>query len=481
MKKNIQTTLIAFLALLPLGMQAQQSVDFSKYEGSQIANSDFEDWSGPDFGNVPVGWHSFESVGGSAVFVAFAKSTDHTSKNTESLHEGTLGEYCLKLVPRDLGLALANGTISTGRMNAGAYSATDPKNHAQMDISVTATSNGSPFYALLNQRPTALSVWVKFTQGTASTEHPYATVSAAITNGNYYQEPTANNDSSVVIGYAQNKEISSNGGVWQHLYVPFRYDSKNFNKTDNPKAIMVTFSTNADPGQGSKGDVLLIDDLELIYTQQVTIPESGYFMMTNVAMKNHNVVIPEGITAYTLEANSEGQPKVKEVYTAGQVLPYEGAVLLEGKPRVYTFSTTLYETEEDIVADGDLCIVKSTELNTPTEEYKFFRLTTQDKQLGFYPVTYGQTIQESEALLRVKAVKAAESYQHILITPELTGDINDDGQQSIADITALVNRLLGKQEQSSKLFIPSADVNGDSSTTIADVTALVNILLGKGN
>lgn len=480
MKKNIQTTLIALLALLPLGMQAQ-SVDFSKYEGSQIANSDFEDWSGPDFGNVPVGWHSFESVGGSAVFVAFAKSTDHTSKNTESLHEGTLGEYCLKLVPRNLGIALANGTISTGRMNAGAYSAKDPKNHAQMDISVTATSNGFPFYALLNQRPTALSVWVKFTQGTASTEHPYATVSAAITNGNYYQEPTANNDSSVVIGYAQNKEISSNGGVWQHLYVPFRYDSKNFNKTDNPKAIMVTFSTNADAGQGSGGDVLLIDDLELIYTQQVTIPESGYFMMTNVAMKNHKVVIPEGITAYTLEANSEGQPKVKEVYTAGQVLPYEGAVLLEGKPGEYPFSTTLYETEEDIAAEGDLCVVKSTELNTPTEEYKFFRLTTQDGQLGFYPATYGLKIQESEALLRVKADKAADSYQHILFTPDLTGDINDDGQQSIADITVLVNRLLGKQERSSKLFIPSADVNGDSSTTISDVTELVNILLGKGN
>ncbi len=44
MKKNIQTTLIALFALLPLGMQAQQSVDFSKYEGSQIKNSDFETW-----------------------------------------------------------------------------------------------------------------------------------------------------------------------------------------------------------------------------------------------------------------------------------------------------------------------------------------------------------------------------------------------------------------------------------------------------
>lgn len=471
MKKNIKTTLIALFALLPLGMQAQQSVDFSKYEGSQIVNSDFEDWSGPDFDNVPVGWHSFESVTGNSIFVGFAKSTAHTEKETGYKKKSS----CLLLKPRTIDVifkkVLANGTITTGRMYAGATEADDSKNHAEMDVNNDGSSNGSPFYSLLNSKPTALAVWLKFISNDAS--NPYAKVSAVITNGTYYQDPE---DKTYTNVYAKAQQsIASNGGDWQRVIIPFSVQDENV----NPVAILMTLSTNATPGGGNANDKLYVDDLELIYTQQVTIPDSGYFMMTNVAMKNHKVVIPKGITAYTLEANSEGQPKVKEVYSAGQVLPYEGAVLLEGKPGEYPFSTTLYETEEDIVADGDLCIVKSTELNTPTEEYKFFRLTTQNGQLGFYPATYGLKIQESEALLRVKAAKAAESYQHIL--PKLKGDINNDGQQSIADITALVNRLLGKQEQSSKLFIPSADVNGDSSTTIADVTALVNILLGKGN
>lgn len=476
MKKNIKTTLIALFALLPLGMQAQsvaQSVDFSEYEGTQIPNSDFETW-GTEYENVPVGWHSFESVDGSSdLFINFAKSTAHTEKETGHKRESS----CLLLKPRTINIiikkVLANGTITTGRMYAGATDADDSKNHAEMDVNKDGSSNGSPFYSLLNSKPTALAVWLKFISNDAS--NPYAKVSAVITDGTYYQDPE---DKTYTNVYAKAQQsIASNGGDWQRVIIPFSVQDENV----NPVAILMTLSTNATPGGGNANDKLYVDDLELIYTQQVTIPESGYFMMTNVAMKNHKVVIPEGITAYTLEANSEGQPKVKEVYTAGQVLPYEGAVLLEGKPRVYTFSTTLYETEEDIAAEGDLCVVKSTELNTPTEEYKFFRLTTQDGQLGFYPATYGLKIQESEALLRVKADKAAESYQHILFTPELTGDINDDGQQSIADITALVNRLLGKQEQSNKLFIPSADVNDDSSTTIADVTALVNILLGKGN
>jgi hypothetical protein len=58
----------------------------------------------------------------------------------------------------------------------------------------------------------------------------------------------------------------------------------------------------------------------------------------------------------------------------------------------------------------------------------------------------------------------------------LTGDVNGDGQVSIADVTALVNIILGKSSDYNEAV---ADVNGDEHITIADVTALVNIILGK--
>ena len=52
------------------------------------------------------------------------------------------------------------------------------------------------------------------------------------------------------------------------------------------------------------------------------------------------------------------------------------------------------------------------------------------------------------------------------------------GSVTIADVTALVNIILGKSENyDSKV----ADVNEDGSITIADVTSLVNIILGKTN
>ena len=57
------------------------------------------------------------------------------------------------------------------------------------------------------------------------------------------------------------------------------------------------------------------------------------------------------------------------------------------------------------------------------------------------------------------------------------GDVNIDGLITIADVTALVNVLLGKN--TSSYSHKAADVNEDSMITIADVTALVNIILKK--
>lgn len=69
-------------------------------------------------------------------------------------------------------------------------------------------------------------------------------------------------------------------------------------------------------------------------------------------------------------------------------------------------------------------------------------------------------------------------FQTSLKKPVLLGDVNRDGEISIADVTALVNIILGKdtEEQYDHL---AADVNQDGDITIADVTALVNYILGK--
>jgi len=59
----------------------------------------------------------------------------------------------------------------------------------------------------------------------------------------------------------------------------------------------------------------------------------------------------------------------------------------------------------------------------------------------------------------------------------LLGDVNRDGDVTIADVTALVNILLGKDTAGYNL--KAADVNENGTRTIADLTELVNILLKK--
>ncbi len=72
------------------------------------------------------------------------------------------------------------------------------------------------------------------------------------------------------------------------------------------------------------------------------------------------------------------------------------------------------------------------------------------------------------ALLLTCTVSSAAATE----TPK--GDVNGDTKVTIADVTALVNVILGKATANA-----ACDVNGDTKVTIADVTALVNIILGK--
>ena len=54
------------------------------------------------------------------------------------------------------------------------------------------------------------------------------------------------------------------------------------------------------------------------------------------------------------------------------------------------------------------------------------------------------------------------------------GDVNHDGDVNIADVTTLIDYLLGHAE----VCPICADINGDEDINIADVTALIDKLLG---
>ena len=224
----------------------------------QLPNGDFEQWHAAS--GEPDHWHGFKSATGKFAStsnkIVLTKSTD--------IRPGATGS-CAEIQSTFIIVTDANGTITNGRLAANSMTASNTGNHSEMDKNSTDTdNNGDKFYMEYPAKADAIKTWIYFKQGVANKEFPYATLSAVVFDGNYYQDPE-NKTYTNVAAKAQNKTIEVTD--WKELVVPFDYNTYAKNNAA-PNAILVTVSTNATPGKGSGKnavDVLRLDDMELVY------------------------------------------------------------------------------------------------------------------------------------------------------------------------------------------------------------------------
>lgn len=305
---------------LPVPLDPSNPIDVSATFGTggyQIPNSGFENFhkahvSSPDGDTAesdePDAWHSFMSASGVSAFVYLAGYNPHTFIS-EDTRPGSYGNRSVEIRAIDMFLAIANGTITTGRLNTGSYDATDVKsNYSWNDMSQTEVDeNGDPFYAVMNGKPDALVAWVKFSQGMPNAEHPYATISAVINDGMEYHDPEDKTYTNVV-AKAVNNKIETTGGEWTKLEIPFDYASYEQNNAVG-KAILVTISTNADAGKGSDNDQLFVDDIALIYNSKL---ESLKVKGTDVQgfskdVMDYDLTLDGTVSVDDIEAVSDGR------------------------------------------------------------------------------------------------------------------------------------------------------------------------------
>jgi len=294
-------------------------VEFAN-DGFQIPNSDFELFHTATYGSAtsdePNHWHSFMSCNGS--FAAYVSGTPHTFISDE-VRPGSAGKNSVKVTSGIVKVLFfsqpANGTLTTGRLQAGSTSATDTKNCSFLDMSTADTDgNGDPFYAAMDGFPDSISVWVKFKQGTLASGndgYKYATISSAITDGTYYQDPEDKTYTNIV-AKAKNNQIESNGATWQRLSIPFDYASHAANGASQ-KAILVTMSTNAQPGVASTDannpDELYVDDLTLVYNSKLSgLSVKGQAVTGfDKDTKEYSMNVDGTVEASDIEAVSDGQ------------------------------------------------------------------------------------------------------------------------------------------------------------------------------
>ena len=292
----------------------------------QLPNAGFETYhtarvTSPDDPNdkatsdEPDYWHSFMSASGDPGLVYMAGYNPVTFKS-EDVRPGSTGKQSLMLKSIDLYLAIANGTITTGRMNTGSMFASDTNsNYAWSDMSNTdKDAHGDPFYATLYSLPDAMKVWLKFKQGTANAEHPYATATAIINDGTEFHEPAPSETTYTnVVGEARNAKIAETGDEWKEFTIPFTYDA--FAQYGaKAKSVLVTLSTNADAGKGSDGDLLYVDDLSFVYNaglKAITLTAENGEVFTvdgvNSETKEYTATVPFDVTANNLKAISDGK------------------------------------------------------------------------------------------------------------------------------------------------------------------------------
>ncbi len=361
----------------------------------QLPNSDMEAWTASN--GEPDRWHGFKTAGG-----AYASTSAGLVKLEQSndVRSGATGHSAVMTANSAFGI-VANGTMTNGRLMAGSMFATDTKNHAEMD-----KANGTDdFYMPLYAKPDKFNVWLKYTQGTTNANNK-ANVSVKTFDGTYYQEPTdktyTNLSGSIVGGQIP-------AGDWAHYSFDFDYETYAANGAAS-EAIFVTFSTNGNPGQGSKNDALYVDDMELVYLGSMT---DLRYQGATIAGWN------PAVTAYNMT--------------------------LAGEPNLDDFTAT--------IEGASAVVTKSMEKNAD----------------GSYRI----------AISVVSAdLQNATCYVITVTAPAgLKGDVDDDGEVAINDVTVLIDALL--QSDYSAINEMNADYDEDGEISISDVSMIIDYLLTK--
>lgn len=226
----------------------------SKEAAYQIANADFENWTDDENAKIADGWNSFDTAAG--LFASFASMSPMPQKI-----EGYKGNG-VRIVSKDLlGVAYANGNLTTGHINMGSTNPADATNYNFTDR--TDVNGNMPFAG----RPDAFEVYARFTPGTAKAaadaeqEQPalQGRVQLILHKDAAYHDPE-------IAEMADKKVGSANVLIpateeWTKFTGEFRYAT---DEAPEVQYLLASATTNPVPG-ASKDDQLDLDELRLIY------------------------------------------------------------------------------------------------------------------------------------------------------------------------------------------------------------------------
>lgn len=284
--KKLLLTLTACASLI--GTQAQGVY--------QIPNSDFENWAADkEPGN---GWYSFasartEDLGSLAGFATMF--SPHPTKVT-----GYNGGYAVQL--KTGSVMNANGNLTTGKINMGSSTPSDKANYNFTDLTET-THN-----LLFAGTPDSVACYAKFTSGGSE----YGRGQFILHDEYRYCDPESSNED----GYETHKVALAAIHIlacedWTRFSAAFEYTG-----TVKPEKqyMLASFTTNPIPGGETTGDILIIDDVKLIYNSQLASLSYGGTPVANFNKDNYRYNIDAAYDESKLACTSNGKGATIDKY-----------------------------------------------------------------------------------------------------------------------------------------------------------------------
>jgi len=226
----------------------------------QIGNGNMESWELINTSDSePSNWNSFLTAGGA--WNTFAANQVESSTD---VRPGTTGAKSARIWSTSttipfVGTVIANGNLTLGKINMGS---TTPTNANNYNASITAEASYSE---TLTDTPDSIVFWANFTPNGHSQN---ARMKATLHTNNDYRDPEDAASTGYVVATAVKNYPATAG--WKRISTPFVYSG-----TGTNTHILVTFTTNETPGGGAGDDIILIDDVELIYNP-ASINENEY-------------------------------------------------------------------------------------------------------------------------------------------------------------------------------------------------------------
>lgn len=232
---------------------------FEAFNEYQLRNGSFEDWetvsgrtsTSTVTGEEPLGWSSFITATGAMATTVRAVQLRKDSTEVRN------GQFSARLNARSvMGIAMAQGNMTTGCINGGGMSATNANDNFNY-----TNEDGDEQAMYFAGRPDAMKVWIKSScSGTVK-------IAAFLHEKGYFQDPVNGNVAKQVPMVAS-AEIApeSNDLTWTEYTVPFVYASD-----ADPYYALVSFATSSVPGKGNASDYMFIDDVTMVYNSELDV------------------------------------------------------------------------------------------------------------------------------------------------------------------------------------------------------------------